>query len=82
MKFRTIIKKYAVDSAIKFPKKSILRQRVFTKTVRQRESSFFNVEIHIQKCNHCEIKNTITRQRFVSLTSPGMGWTNVHPADK
>ena len=32
------MKKYAVDSAIQFPTKSILRPKVFTETTRQRQS--------------------------------------------
>ena len=38
MKLRIIMKKYTVDSAVQFPKKSILRPKVFIGTTRQRGS--------------------------------------------
>ena len=42
MKLRIERKKYAVDSEIEFPKKSILRTMIITETTRQLESSNFD----------------------------------------
>ena len=44
MKLRIKTETYTVDSAIKFPKKRILRLLGFTETTRQRRSKNFNLK--------------------------------------
>ena len=61
MKFRIRKEKYKVDSAISFPKKSILGSKVFIKTTRQRESKpKFNDPRHKMKLELSHFLGLIT----------------------